>query len=329
MGEMAEMGRDFIAPERLCLYGEDQYTQPGFRFPRLAPTTLIDWVKGSWLDTRQPVHLPALPTYYNYPASAEEYFCQVTSNGLAAGPTLEEASMRAALELIERDAFMISWLARLPGRRILLDDSVELGARELARELAERGSRLELYLLDAGLRIPTVLCVVFGDGKRWPGATVALAAHLSPHLAIKKAIMEQGQGGPYIRRLMEERKRPIPERPEHVRTLADHALYYIPPSRAGAFDFLSRGGSVRAADLEEPSDPSLGELLRRVRAAGLRVAIVDVTSPDLAATPFRVERALGPDFQQIHFGHLLARLGNPRLLSMAPHGINPDPHPMD
>jgi ribosomal protein S12 methylthiotransferase accessory factor len=53
-----------------------------------------------------------------------------------------------------------------------------------------------------------------------------------------------------------------------------------------------------------------------------------VTSPDLAVTPLRVARALGPGFQQIHFGHLLGRLGNPRLWAMAPRGINPDPHPM-
>jgi ribosomal protein S12 methylthiotransferase accessory factor len=41
-----------------------------------------------------------------------------------------------------------------------------------------------------------------------------------------------------------------------------------------------------------------------------------------------VARALGAGFQQIHFGHRLARLGNPRLLAMTTRGINPDPHPM-
>jgi ribosomal protein S12 methylthiotransferase accessory factor len=61
----------------------------------------------------------------------------------------------------------------------------------------------------------------------------------------------------------------------------------------------------------------------------MRVAVVDVTSPDLRGTPFRVVRALGPDFQQIHFGHRLARLDNPRLWAVARDGINADPHPLD
>ncbi|WP_437619561.1 TOMM precursor leader peptide-binding protein [Sorangium sp. So ce1151] len=325
---VAEMKGDFIAPERLCLYDEAQYARPGFPFARLDPTTPIAWALGRWLDTRAPVHVPALPTYYGNCAGPGAHFCQVTSNGLAAGPTLEGASMGAALELIERDAFMISWLARRPGRRILPDDAIEPEVHEVARQLAERGARVELYLIEAGIAVPVVMCVGYGDGKRWPGAVVSISAHLSPLTAIKKAILEQGQIGSFVFRLMTGEHVAVPERPEDVRTLEDHAVYYLPPSRAAAFAFLRQGGTVTASELEEPSEISLSELARRVQAAGMRIAIVDVTSPDLAATPFRVARALGPDFQQIHFGHELAQLGNPRLRSMAAHGINPDPHPM-
>ncbi|AUX45821.1 hypothetical protein SOCE26_073170 [Sorangium cellulosum] len=325
---VAEMKGDFIAPERLCFYEEAQYSRPGFPYAPLDPATPIEWALGYWLDTGSPVHVPALPVYYSYCAPPEAYFCQVTSNGLAAGATLEDASMGAALELIERDAFMISWLARRPGRRILPDDALDPEVQEIARQLEERGARIELYLLEAGIAVPTVMCVGYGDGKRWPGAVVSLAAHLSPRTAIKKAILEQGQICGYVFRLMTGEEVAIPERPEDVRTLEDHAVYYIPPSRAGAFTFLRAGATVTASQLEEPEEVSLSELTRRVQAAGLRVAIVDVTSPDLAATPFRVARALGPDFQQIHFGQHAAQLANPRLRSMAPHGINPDPHPM-
>lgn len=187
---------------------------------------------------------------------------------------------------------------------------------------------LRLYLLDAGLHVPVVMCVVLGDGVRWPGATVALAAHQSPRAAIEKAILEQGQGGPYYRRLLEEGKSVIPACPFDVHTLEDHALYYFPVQRAAAFAFLDAGGMVPAAALEEPADLSLEALASCLRAAGMRVAVADLTSKDLAGTPFRVARALGPDFQQIHFGHRLARLGNPRLCALAPVP-NPDPHPLD
>jgi ribosomal protein S12 methylthiotransferase accessory factor len=325
---VAQMKGDFLAPADLCPYADHQLADPEFPFALLSPSTPIDWTRGFWLDTRAEVFVPALPTYFNYHSAPEEHFCEVNSNGLAAGPTLDAAALSAALELCERDAFMISWLARLPGKRVLLDASVSADAREAARQLEEHGLRVELYLLDVGLGIPAIACVGYGDGERWPGAAISLAAHLDPRTAIAKAVFEQGHLGPYLCRLLAEGKRAIPERAEDVRTLDDHALYYVPKHRVPAFAFLGAGGTIAAADLPAPEGPSIDVLCRRLAAAGLRVAIVDVTSPDLAGTPIRVARALGKGFQQIHFGHRLARLGNPRLLAMAPHGINPDPHPM-
>lgn len=325
------IAEDHLPLRRLNLYAAEQYADPDFPHPRVDRSAPLDWVEGRWLDTGKAVLCPALLTYYGYPAPPGESFCQVTSNGLAAGATSEDAAFRAALELIERDAFTLSWLARRPGLRVDLDASVDAGVRDLARQFAAEageGGRSALYLLDVGIGIPTVLSVVFGDGRRWPGASVSIAAHPSPRVALAKALLEQGQGGPYYRRLLEEGG-PVPARPEDVFTLEDHARYYFPRERASAFAFLDAGGSAPASSLEEPREISLAALAARVRAAGMRIAVVDVTAPDLRGTPFRVARALGPDFQQIHFGHALARRDNPRLQALAPRGLNPDPHPLD
>jgi ribosomal protein S12 methylthiotransferase accessory factor len=154
---------------------------------------------------------------------------------------------------------------------------------------------------------------------------MSIAAHLCPRTAIAKAVLEQGHLGPYLCRLVARGERAIPARPEDVHTLDDHALYYVPKDRVAAFAFLGAGGEVAAADLPAPEEISIDALVRRLARAGLRIAIADVTSPDLGDTPFRVARALGAGFQQIHFGE---RLGNPRLMAMASQGINPDPHPM-
>ena len=45
----------------------------------------------------------------------------------------------------------------------------------------------------------------------------------------------------------------------------------------------------------------------RLDRAGVRVAIADVTAPDVAESPFRVARAIGTDMQPIHFGFALRR----------------------
>ena len=319
-----------LDPRRLCLYEDAQYDEPDFPCVRFDPDRPLSWTGAHWLDDGTPVWVPALPTFFNFPVPPEEYFCQVSSNGLAAGGDPEDAARRALFELVERDAFMLSWLARRPGRRLILDDTLEPGVGEVIRQLAQRGAHMELYLLDVGLGIPTVVSVAFGDGRTWPGATAALAAHANPRVAVRKAVLEQGHVGPYIRRLMADGEHPIPACPDAVRTLEDHALYYVPPERARAFDFLRHGSdSLPLANLAEPPPASLADCAARITVGGARVAIADVTSPDVATGPFRVARALGTDMQPIDFGYRRRRLNNPRLKAMlAGRAPNPDPHPL-
>jgi ribosomal protein S12 methylthiotransferase accessory factor len=83
-----------------------------------------------------------------------------------------------------------------------------------------------------------------------------------------------------------------------------------------------------SGDLEEPPERSLRLCIERLKAAGMRVAVKDVTSPDVAASPFRVVRALGVNMQPIDFGFTVRRLGNPRLRALLTGNANPYPHPV-
>ena len=111
-----------------------------------------------------------------------------------------------------------------------------------------------------------------------------------------------------------------------VRSLNDHALYYVPRGRIKAFDFIRSGGRPAASlsALEDPPGSAIEVVKEGLTRAGRRVAVVDVTSPDVRRGPFRVARAVGTLLQPIDFGHHLRRLANPRLGAR----INPDPHPL-
>jgi ribosomal protein S12 methylthiotransferase accessory factor len=322
---------DHLNPVQLCLYLDAQYNIPHFPYARLTPHQAIDWTLGHWLDNSHPVWVPCLPTYFNYPASPQEYFCQVTSNGLATGADLSDASLRATFELLERDAFMITWMARKPAVGVVKEEGLETGVREVIRQLREVGCDPIMYLLSAGVDICVVACVGRGNGRDWPGATISLAAHLKPSIAVRKAVLEQGHAGTYIRQLMLKGEKPIPSEPREIRTLADHALYYVPPKRRKAFSFLEADepDTIDIRELPEPADASIAECGRRLKFAGLKVALVDVTSPDLIDSPFRVVRALGANVQPIHFGYGLERLANPRLIAaLGGRAPNSDPHPL-
>lgn len=318
-----------LDPRGLCLYDDSQYEQPDFPFTRFNPDQPIHWVEGHWLGNKDRVWVPALPSFFNFQVCHHEYFCQVSSNGLAAGSDLDDAGLRATFELIERDAVMISWMCQLPGERLLLDSSIGLEMHEIVRHLEAGGVKVELYLLDLGTGIPTVFGVGIGDGETNPAASVSLATHASLTVAVGKAILELAHFSPYISRIMKEQK--IPLSPNEVITLEDHALYYVPTERLPAFDFLRHGSGegVPVADRIGDAPPTATSCIERLEKAGLSVAIVDVTSPDVIDTPFRVARALGVNIQPIHFGHKLARLANPRLKSfLGNRALNPHPHPV-
>jgi len=327
----SELGDGAFNPRWLVLYDDEQYRAPDFPYSRFDPEQPIHWATGQWLDTGDVVVIPALATFMNFPAPDSEQFGQTTSNGLAAGASAEDATLRALYELIERDAFMLFWLARLPGVRI--DDRGCTGiTREALLGVHRLGARTELYLVDAGTGHPTVVCVGLGDGVSWPGATVGLGTHADIDVALQKAALEHAHFGVYIRRLMRESEHERISAPEAVHKALDHALYYLEPERTSALQAFRRNTEV-PTPLEElrskyQLDATVDACVTRLRDAGIRTATVDVTSPDVALSPLRVIRAFGTNMQPIHFGVANRRLRNPRLRILLNGSVEVLPHPI-
>ncbi|MFI4997214.1 MAG: YcaO-like family protein, partial [Hyphomicrobiales bacterium] len=84
---------------------------------RLAPRTAIPWVPGRDLMSGRTVLVPEEVVRLDFSVPQPEHYgwFRSTSNGLAAGNTLAEASLHAICELVERDAFSL-WL-QAPARR--------------------------------------------------------------------------------------------------------------------------------------------------------------------------------------------------------------------
>lgn len=318
-----ELQDEALDPQKLCLYADPYYDLPHFPYRRFHRSQPIHWTSGTWLHTGEPVRVPALPVFSKLVVPDHERFCQVTSNGLAAGADLNDAAMRATLELIERDAFMLTWYCRLPAQKLDVDGSLDPGTESVLEMVRQQGARISFYLLNAGIHVPTVLCIARGNGKTWPGATLGLGCHLNLQTAVRKAVMELGQTGPDFCRAMISGDEPIPKAPSDVQTFRQHGLFYLPAERKRAFDFLDNSGKpIRVRDLSQSEEMSLALLVEELQAAGVRVAIVDLTTAALYDSGFSVVRALGENMQQIHCGFGRERLNNPRLQNLLQGPVN-------
>jgi ribosomal protein S12 methylthiotransferase accessory factor len=295
-------------PRWLCLYSDEQYGRPGFPYRRFDPEKPMHWTPGRWLDHDEAVWLPAFATYLNG-GFEKEALCQVTSNGLAAGTSVQDAARRAALELYERDAFLTSWIALRPGVPIAVD-GLDPPIAEITEHLQSRGAKIEVYLVAQGTPAFVAVCVGLGDGHKWPAVTLGLGAGAEVHGAVNKAILEHGQTGPFLARIWRNREVAIPAAPEEIRTLQDHALYYCDSNHAPEFNRWRnhcRSAEMKICGPERDIQPTLPEV---------RIAIAELTPAELADSPFRVVRAVARGLQPIYWGHGFERTFTPRLRAL-------------
>ncbi|MCG8918416.1 YcaO-like family protein [Actinokineospora sp. PR83] len=315
----ADLDGEVLDPREFPLYEPEQYATPGFGHVPFDRRVDHPWVRGTWLTTGAPVWVPAVFAYLALTVLPEHLICQGTSNGLAAGTDADSAATRATLELVERDAMMAAWLTGARGRFVDLDDTLDPDLRATLDALQGMGPSVEVYLLPTSTYGTTAVAIAIGDGRRWPGVSLGLGTDRSPRTAIRHAVLELAQTAPHLARVLREGHHPVPGRPRGVREVLDHAAYYFPVERIAAFDRLRCGGTTTLEALPEPAAPTTRDDLATTLAnKDIRVALVDVTSADVATGPFRVVRAVSPDLQPISYGHgndrsLVARLRHARV----------------
>jgi len=321
-----ELDEDVLDPRRLDLYSEAQYARDGFPYVRFDSGIPHPWVLGSWLNDAKPVWLPALFVFLSIELHQEQLIAQGTSNGVAASTEKADAALRAIFELVERDAFMTTWLTASPTHRIQLDDTLDPRLRTVLEGIEALGAVVEVYRLPVSVIGTTVLCLALGDGDRYPGVTFGLGCDLDPRAALRQAVLELGQTGPYLRRMMRSGILKAATDPSGVHAMLDHASYYFPKKRATAFDRLRSKETVCLRDLKRVAARSLQDCVAALDEAQVRVALVDVTSADVATGPFSVMRAVSPDLQPIWYGYGLERAAVERVRKL---GIAADIPPIN
>lgn len=346
-GRRGDVEGKTLDPRELVLYNSDQYAQLAYR--PYDGENVLGWVRARSLVSGDEIFVPALAVYLNYDMRApNEFLCPITSNGLATGATLLDAILAATCEVLERDAFMIAWLNRLPCRRIDPWSHPDPEMRAFCEAYRRRGVEIRLYRMPADHP-----CHVFAaasvqlDDPDSPAVVVGLGADLAPSRATRKAMLEIGQVRPTLRRRMRhpdtrQRIEELVADPHKVATLDDHDLLYASPKMLGALDFLLER-PIEPFDWEAPAPvcaaDKLQQLVEHCRAEGCDIVYSNLTPPDMRALGLHTVRAILPGFQPIHFGWKEPRLAGERLYELprrlgfapartTPDQLNDDPHPL-
>ena len=347
-----------LDPRTVGLHAPEQYARQGFPFQPFDDDRRCRWVWGYSLARHEPILIPLAYAYYGARVTDPDdpVFAYEISNGCALGSCLEEAILYAILEVVERDAFLMTWYARLPVARIDLSSARDRSIPMLAGTIeAETGYRLQAFDTTMEHGIPSVWAMaVRPPGAAQPALACSAGAHLDPERAISGALCELG---PILVDLVAkypdvaERSRAMVSDPSLVAAMDDHSVLYASDEACGRLDFLTesarsrsladmRSGHRSATTLQNDDlTDDLTDMVSRLRTHGLDVIVVDQTTPEHRAEGFSCVKVIVPGMLPMTFGHGNRRIhGLPRLFevprllgyrdrAMPPQDVNPHPHP--
>ena len=334
-----------VAPPEFVLYSAIQYEAGKLPYHRGDPKDEVTWVTAHELPSNRDVLVPASLVYLQFPQQrAEDAFTPGTSNGLAAGPTLDYAILHGLYECIERDAFLITWMARLPASEVLLTTTAPI-ANSIRMHYRRFGVDVRVFRMCTDIDAHVMMAIALDQTGSGPSAVVGLGCHASPGKALSRAMLEICQVRPgEARRYREQPPGRRLKRVEDIKSLEDHSAWASIPEHLNEFSFLLENG--RTQRLEDLHDYSTGNLkqdlahcVSTLQRCGSRVFYVDLTTPDVVDYGIHVARTIPTGLHPIHFGWGEERLGGKRLFDL-PHklgfasvplnesDLNPCPHPL-
>ncbi|HEV7826339.1 MAG TPA: YcaO-like family protein [Mycobacteriales bacterium] len=197
-------------------------------------------------------------------------WCELTSVGTAAGPTIGHATEHAIREIFERDALQTAWFA---SRTLEPTDAPDCWDEVRERD-AELGWRTTFFRGTTRIGIPLWVVHTLHPGLHLTAIGSSCAP--SPEDGLDHALGEALQGRLYTWLTRDDRDRGAP-----VRTLLDHAGYYSTSQRVDQVRrlFAAGGEHELGRTREDPVHETLDGAARLILHADADTTVVRVLHP--------------------------------------------------
>ena len=326
---VTELDEPYVEMEQCGLYTPDFYVRHEEKYVPWSENPSVPWVWGWSLRDQRSLLVPEQIVYYLDHREDHRNTVQECSNGCASGGSLTEATLHGLLELIERDAFLISWYGGLTPGEIDLDTVGHPLVQQMRAHVDLLGYDLRCFDIRVDLPVPAVGAVaVRRDGG--PGTLCfAGGASLDPADAVRAAVCEVASYvtgfGDRVRESIEHNELMVADY-AHVTELAHHALLFGMPEMARHADHWLRQddprplgevfadwttGRVPVSDLRD----AVGEVVGLFSDIGFDTVAVDQTTPEQQSLGLHTVATIVPGLIPIDFGwHRQRVLTMPRTL---------------
>lgn len=320
----ADADFECVDPELFALYLDSQLRISGFTFTKLTKDYPIRWTPAMRLLDRNIVHVPAAMTYMPYyfvEGDTEKPYCQPISTGLACHIGRWRATRSGICETVERDAFTITWQAKMARPHILLE-SLSDRNYEIVELFDSINAELTILDLTMDNGIPCVLSVLRADDPALPSVAVAAAADPDPEQAIRSSLEELAHTKRYCQLILKFAPMHDPgSQYEKIVSQVSHLGYWAVQERSNKIEFLLESDErIEFENLKNISTGSVKkdcyELSTRIKETGHDVYVKELTTPDVSQFGFNVVRTIVPGYHPLQMGHSHRCLGGTRLWSV-------------
>lgn len=304
-----------LAPERYAGFSETQ-REKNVNL-QITEDSVFKWIRGYSHVQGAPVYIPAR-TVSRHPDAhtpGEPLIRRTITTGLATYPEKTEALLRGAMEIVERDAYMITWLNQLTLPRV---DTSDLASRspELQSLMATCARfRITVHIVRMLTDAPAhaVMAVLEDETGHAPHLSIGLKTHRNLASAAHGAIME----GLRVRRgnrnrLLKPKQEPRPTTIGHY----DRLDYWLEGDNFKKLRFLIAGPLEKQPEAPWENDTPAEHWQRTVtwcKEKSYECASVSLTPSKANVTPWHIEMVILPELQPIHYNENLPHIGGTRL----------------
>ncbi len=333
----------FTRPESFASFSDAQRQENPHLL--ITPERVYQWIRGYSFIHKGPVWIPAQIVSPHQAAqrlvrsNMEPVIRQATTTGLATHPAREQALLSGALEIIERDAYMIMWLNQLTLPRVELESLAR--KRPSLRVLLERCRRYRLrphvvrMLTDAPAH--AFCAVVEDETDNQPRIAIGLKAHGDAATCAEKAIIEALRGRRGARNQLTTSAASDSTQSAPVGHY-DRLAYWANNERSKKLDFLYAGPVEQLAPAswdEDSAQEHLDRIVQWCASNTYEFATVSLTKSAKNVTNWHIEMVVIPQLQPIHYMESRQYIGGsrletvPRMLGYSPRTsmFTDEPHP--
>jgi len=291
-------GSAYVDPSLFLHYPDTQIKSGWHCRDRIRDGTYLWSGSVDYLNKKR-VYLPAQLVYLSGIFKREQDIApeQITT-GAALGNGLEHAFESGFLEVVERDAFIISYLNKRRVPRIVdFPDSVNDILQYLKRYY------IDVFVFDitTDLEIPAVMAIAVDKRGFGPAISVGLKSGFDIENVILGSVTESIQSRRQIRfdREMSGARAKLPTE-SRIRSIKDRYYYWYPQRMIGHLDFWLKGNTAIGFDKLWAHSSSLKESVKQLRDRGYHIFYTDITLGELKKTGFVAGKVLIPELQPLY-----------------------------